>query len=104
MEDGRDASFKPSGWGRPEPSGGRGRASMSENRGVATPSLFTIGYEGRTIDELVDRLRAAGIERVVDVRELPLSRRRPIAAGAPADIATLVAVTIRSRIPERPRE
>jgi uncharacterized protein (DUF488 family) len=38
--------------------------------------LFTIGYEGRTLPELVTVLREAGVERVIDVRELPLSRRR----------------------------
>lgn len=38
--------------------------------------LFTVGYEGRSLDELVDALRAAGVERLVDVRELPLSRRK----------------------------
>jgi uncharacterized protein (DUF488 family) len=41
-----------------------------------TARLFTIGYEGRTVEEFVDVLRGAGVERVVDVRELPLSRRR----------------------------
>lgn len=40
------------------------------------PQLFTIGYEGRSVDDLIRRLREAGIDRVVDVRELPLSRRR----------------------------
>jgi uncharacterized protein (DUF488 family) len=38
--------------------------------------LFTVGYEGRSIDELMVVLRAAGVERLIDVRELPLSRRR----------------------------
>jgi uncharacterized protein (DUF488 family) len=38
--------------------------------------LFTVGYEGRSLEELVDALRAAGVERLVDVRELPLSRRQ----------------------------
>jgi uncharacterized protein (DUF488 family) len=38
--------------------------------------LFTVGYEASTPDGLVEKLRNAGVERVVDVRELPLSRRR----------------------------
>jgi uncharacterized protein (DUF488 family) len=42
---------------------------------VASPRLFTIGYERRTPSELVDALLDAGVARVVDVRELPLSRR-----------------------------
>lgn len=37
--------------------------------------LFTIGYEGATMDEFVGALRAARVERVIDVRALPLSRR-----------------------------
>lgn len=41
-----------------------------------TPKLFTVGYEGRSLDELIDDLVGAGVERLVDVRELPLSRRR----------------------------
>ncbi len=41
-----------------------------------TPKLFTVGYEGRSLDELIDELLGADVERLVDVRELPLSRRR----------------------------
>jgi len=37
--------------------------------------LFTIGYEGVTMDEFLSALREAGVERVIDVRALPLSRR-----------------------------
>jgi uncharacterized protein (DUF488 family) len=37
--------------------------------------IFTIGYEGATVPEFVDALRSAGVERVIDVRALPLSRR-----------------------------
>lgn len=38
--------------------------------------IFTIGYEGRDLDELVGILLAKQISRVLDVRILPLSRRR----------------------------
>jgi len=37
--------------------------------------LHTIGYEGRTPDGLADLLRRNGVARVVDVRQLPLSRK-----------------------------
>lgn len=37
--------------------------------------LFTIGYEGSTQDQLVAALQAAGVERVIDVRAVPLSRK-----------------------------
>ena len=37
--------------------------------------IFTIGYEATTVGEFLDALRSAGVERVIDVRALPLSRR-----------------------------
>jgi uncharacterized protein (DUF488 family) len=37
--------------------------------------IFTIGYEGATVSEFVAALQKAGVERVIDVRALPLSRR-----------------------------
>ena len=38
--------------------------------------LATIGYEGVTLDEFLAVLQDAGIQRLLDVRELPLSRRK----------------------------
>lgn len=37
--------------------------------------IFTIGYEGATMPEFMAALQKAGVERVIDVRALPLSRR-----------------------------
>ncbi|MFL6747313.1 MAG: DUF488 family protein [Sphingomicrobium sp.] len=37
--------------------------------------IFTIGYEATTMAEFLAALKAAGVERVIDVRALPLSRR-----------------------------
>lgn len=37
--------------------------------------IFTIGYEATTMAEFLAALRQAGVERVIDVRALPLSRR-----------------------------
>jgi uncharacterized protein (DUF488 family) len=39
------------------------------------PTIFTIGYERRTGEELIDLLRNAGVEVLVDVRERAMSRR-----------------------------
>jgi uncharacterized protein (DUF488 family) len=39
-------------------------------------TLFTFGYEGLSIDEFIARLTAAGVKTIVDVRELPLSRKK----------------------------
>lgn len=37
--------------------------------------IFTIGYEAATVGEFVSALKAAGVERVIDVRAIPNSRR-----------------------------
>ena len=37
--------------------------------------IFTIGYEGVTQAEFVSALKQAGVERVIDVRAVPNSRR-----------------------------
>ena len=39
--------------------------------------LYTVGHGVRSTDELVAVLRAAGVERLVDVRRFPGSRRNP---------------------------
>lgn len=38
-------------------------------------TIFTIGYEGTTMEAFLAALKAAGVEQVIDVRALPLSRR-----------------------------
>lgn len=38
-------------------------------------TIFTIGYEATTMAEFLAALKAAGVQRVIDVRALPLSRR-----------------------------
>lgn len=37
--------------------------------------IFTIGYEGTTMSEFIATLKAAGVEQIIDVRAIPLSRR-----------------------------
>lgn len=39
------------------------------------PKLFLTGYEKETIDEFLIKLEKAGITTVIDVREIPLSRK-----------------------------
>lgn len=59
--------------------------TVSEHaRGVlmARLRIFTIGYEGASVDEFLATLECAGIKRVLDVRELPLSRRRGFSKSA----------------------
>ena len=38
--------------------------------------LFTIGYEGATLDDFMRVLKVAKIDVLLDVRELPISRRK----------------------------
>ncbi|KQO09291.1 DUF488 domain-containing protein [Sphingomonas sp. Leaf242] len=38
-------------------------------------TIFTIGYEATTMADFLSALKAAGVQRVIDVRALPLSRR-----------------------------
>lgn len=38
--------------------------------------VVSIGYEGRSVPEMLRLLRKHGVRKVIDVRELPLSRRR----------------------------
>lgn len=44
--------------------------------------VWTVGYEGHSPESLVLRLRAAKIERLVDIRELPLSRKAGFSKSA----------------------
>jgi len=39
-------------------------------------SIFTIGYEGLDIDQFIKLLKLGKVDTVVDIRELPLSRKR----------------------------
>jgi len=46
---------------------------------MASPDLpfFTIGHSNRSIEVFIDLLRGPGIERIVDVRKIPMSRSNP---------------------------
>jgi uncharacterized protein (DUF488 family) len=52
--------------------------------------VFTVGHGARPLEELVETLRGAGVETLVDVRRFPGSRRHPqfnresLAAALPA--------------------
>ena len=39
-------------------------------------NLYTIGYEGLDLSTFLARLKESGVRRIVDVRELPLSRKK----------------------------
>jgi uncharacterized protein (DUF488 family) len=46
------------------------------------PTLFTLGYEGLTIEAFIARLQTTQVKTVVDVRELPLSRKKGFSKSA----------------------
>ncbi len=43
---------------------------------MAEKTVFTIGYEGKSIEEFIAQLKKAGVKRVVDVRHITSSRKR----------------------------
>jgi uncharacterized protein (DUF488 family) len=40
-----------------------------------TTTLSTIGYEGASLEDFLDTLLCAGIRQVIDIRDVPVSRR-----------------------------
>jgi uncharacterized protein (DUF488 family) len=52
-----------------------GRGALTEP--AAGPAIFTVGHGTRSTEEFVRILRSAGIERLVDVRTAPGSRKHP---------------------------
>jgi uncharacterized protein (DUF488 family) len=51
----------------------------------SSATLFSVGYEGRTLDEFVTELVANGIEVLVDVRLTPISRKAGFSKRALAE-------------------
>jgi uncharacterized protein (DUF488 family) len=39
-------------------------------------NIYTLGYEGFTLENFVSRLHILGVRRVVDVRDIPVSRKK----------------------------
>jgi len=61
----------------PRPTEPKLESSMS-----ASNHLYTLGYEGFDIDSFVARVQGAGVKAIVDVRELPLSRKKGFSKSA----------------------
>lgn len=47
--------------------------------------FYTIGYEGRTLENFISRLQSFGIKQLVDVREKPISRKKGFSKNALRD-------------------
>src|SRR5258708_6569973 len=44
--------------------------------------FFTIGYTGFSLDEFIQKLSGSGVECLIDVREIPISRKRGFSKSA----------------------
>lgn len=58
---------------------------MAKLKSKPKPKIATIGYQGAKLDAFLATLAAAGIELVVDVREIAFSHRREFMKRALAD-------------------
>jgi len=47
--------------------------------------LFTIGYEGANPDDLFGRLQRSGVRLLIDIRDVPISRKRGFSKAALAN-------------------
>jgi uncharacterized protein (DUF488 family) len=61
---------------------------MSRALGPHTLRILTIGYEGASVDGFLHTLKAASATTLLDVRELPLSRRKGFSKNVLAEILT----------------
>ena len=52
-------------------------------------TIYTIGYEGFTLDAFVSALRKYHIDTVIDIREMPLSRKPGFSKTALANVLNL---------------
>jgi uncharacterized protein (DUF488 family) len=55
----------------------RGRTGSAQEAAGEAGTLYTIGHSTRDTAELLELLRAHGVEQVVDVRTIPRSRHNP---------------------------
>lgn len=53
---------------------------------MAYCSVFTIGYQERTVEEFIGRLKSHNIAVIIDVREMPVSRKRGFSKGRLSEI------------------
>jgi uncharacterized protein (DUF488 family) len=59
----------------------RATAARKVRRRGPRTTVFTIGYQGRTVPELIRRLASDRVQLVLDVRELPRSRKPGFSQG-----------------------
>lgn len=59
------------------------------------PTIYTIGYEGATVEQLVQTLKNLKIEVLADVRELPLSRKKGLSKNSLSEHVSKVGIEYR---------
>ena len=64
------------------PKASEGPAFFRSIRNGKGKTIFTVGYEKRTGDELIALLRQAGVNVLADIREKPMSRKPDFRASA----------------------
>lgn len=58
-------------------------------------TLYTFGYEGLDISTFIDRLKSTFVQVVIDVRELPLSRKKGFSKNAFRDVLEAAGIEYR---------
>ena len=58
------------------------RKKISQKNIQKRKAIFTAGYEGKSVDLFLQELLKGGIERIIDVRNNPLSRKYGFSKGA----------------------
>lgn len=67
---------------------------MFDNRSTDNDAeLMTIGYEGAHLDDFIETLRLAQVRQLIDVRELPLSRKKGFSKNALRDAVEAAGIT-----------
>lgn len=83
IRDRRAANAKALGaFGAAPTAGGAYRVIREAGAGGAAIAIFTIGYEGRTGEDLIAALRDAGVRHLADIRQKPVSRKPDFRAPA----------------------
>lgn len=60
--------------------------------GSEPTKLMTIGYEGSDIDDFIATLKSSGVKTLLDVRELPLSRKKGFSKRALCEALELAGI------------
>lgn len=66
---------------------------FDERSTSSTGELMTIGYEGASLDDFIATLKAASVKKLIDIRELPLSRKKGFSKRALCEAVEAAGIT-----------